>query len=177
MKTTLGLIVGLIIVIGLSFAGNPRKREDSVCFSPGGNCAKQISNLIRSCTSSVDVAIFDINEAQIVSSLLAQKNKCKIRIVVDRRQASADETSAVDELANAGIPLRYGRQKALMHNKFTIVDRSILETGSANYTNNGNLNNNENIIFLTDTATVLRYQNRFDVIWDTATEDKKEEIK
>ncbi len=56
-----------------------------------------------------------------------------------------------------------------MHNKFSIIDKKALETGSFNYTNNAYKANNENQIYLWDSTIVDRFQKRFEEIWLEAT--------
>ena len=91
-----------------------------------------------------------------------------VRIVVDRRQSKGDH-SLVGVLIRAGVPIRYGKQKSIFHNKFTIIDGKRLETGSFNYTNNASRNNQENQIYLDQTEIVERFKSKFVQIWDEAT--------
>jgi phosphatidylserine/phosphatidylglycerophosphate/cardiolipin synthase-like enzyme len=52
-----------------------------------------------------------------------------------------------------------------MHNKFTIVDGKMLETGSFNYANHASQANNENQIYLVQPEILERYKKRFEEIW------------
>jgi phosphatidylserine/phosphatidylglycerophosphate/cardiolipin synthase-like enzyme len=64
--------------------------------------------------------------------------------------------------------VRIGRQRGVMHNKFTIVDGRMVQTGSFNYTNSGSERNEENQIYLAKPAIVERYERRFEDIWSRA---------
>jgi phosphatidylserine/phosphatidylglycerophosphate/cardiolipin synthase-like enzyme len=79
----------------------------------------------------------------------------------------------VKELIAAGVPVRYGHQAGIMHDKFTIRDGAELETGSFNYTNHASLANQENQIYLADPEVLERYRARFEKMWASATEPAK----
>lgn len=142
-------------------------KPNEVCFSPGGHCDIKLVKFIESANKSLDIAIFDINLDQLVHSILVKAKTIKVRMVVDGRQAKGDH-SLVSTLQKGGVDVRFGKQKSLMHNKFTIVDGKIIETGSFNYTYNATKNNNENQIYLDSPAIVSTYVSRFDTIWSQA---------
>ena len=89
-----------------------------------------------------------------------------------KAQTAPEGTFAVIQqstvLSKAGAKLRFGRQRGIMHNKFTIVDGKAIETGSFNYTNHAYRANNENQIYLWDKPIVDRYQKRFEEIWSNS---------
>ena len=138
-----------------------------VCFSPDEGCAEQLSKFIDSAQKSVDIAIYDLNEEQIVHQLLIQSKKILIRVVVDRRQSKGSH-SAVPLLLKAGVKLKFGHQRGIMHNKFTIVDGVRVETGSFNYTHHAATANQENQIYFSAPEAVEKYKARFEKIWNAA---------
>jgi phosphatidylserine/phosphatidylglycerophosphate/cardiolipin synthase-like enzyme len=142
-------------------------RDEEVCFSPMGSCAEKLVQFIRSAKKSVDVAIYDINQVDVVHELVVQANKIRVRVIVDRRQIR-EEHSAVPTLIRAGLDVRYGRQRGIFHNKFTVVDDKRVETGSFNYTQNASENNSENQVYLASPAIVGRYEKHFDELWKKA---------
>ncbi len=120
---------------------------------------------IQSAQASLDVAIYDINHPKIVHEILVASKRIPVRVLVDKRQAKGNH-SLVDLLIKAGANVRYGRQRGIMHNKFTIVDGKRVEIGSFNYTMHATESNNENQIYLAVPAVVDRYKKRFEDIWD-----------
>jgi phosphatidylserine/phosphatidylglycerophosphate/cardiolipin synthase-like enzyme len=139
-------------------------QDAEVCFSPDEPCAVKLLRFVDSAQTSVDVAIYDLNLDQLVHHLLIASKKIQVRIVVDQRQAKGNH-SLVPLLIRAGAQVRFGRQRGIMHNKFTVVDGKMIETGSFNYTNHASQSNNENQIYLRNPEVVARYKKRFEEIW------------
>jgi phosphatidylserine/phosphatidylglycerophosphate/cardiolipin synthase-like enzyme len=119
---------------------------------------------MRTATQSLDIAIFDINLDQLVHELILISKKVPVRVVADRREAKSGH-SLVSTLLEAGVKVKYGKQKGIMHNKFMIVDGKMLELGSFNYTNGAAFKNNENQLYLANPSVVSRYQRRFEQLW------------
>jgi phosphatidylserine/phosphatidylglycerophosphate/cardiolipin synthase-like enzyme len=138
-----------------------------VCFSPVEPCDTKLVKFIDTATASIDVAVFDITLDQVAHHLLVASKKIPVRVVADRRQGKGQH-SLVKTLVKGGVPVRFGRQRGVMHNKFTLIDGKAVETGSFNYTNNASENNNENQIYLFDPQVVERYKKRFEEIWAEA---------
>ena len=141
---------------------SPKDRE--VCFSPDMRCDLKLLKFIGEAKHSIDVAIFDLNLDEFVHQLLLASKHLQVRVVVDRRQSKGPH-SLVSTLIRGGVRVRYGRQRGIMHDKFTLVDGSRLETGSFNYTNHASRANQENQIYLDDPGVVDQYRKRFEMIW------------
>lgn len=138
--------------------------DNEVCFSPDEPCDVKLWKFIQTAKKTLDVAVYDVNEPKIVHEILVASKRLPVRVLVDRRQ-SHGEHSLVGLLVKAGASVRFGKQRGIMHNKFTIVDGDRLETGSFNYTNHASQANNENQVYLSTPAIVERYKKRFDEIW------------
>lgn len=139
-------------------------QDQEVCFSPDEPCDAKLVKFLGTAEKSVDVAIFDITLDQVAHHLLLAARKVPVRILVDRKQAKAPH-SLVPMLQKAGADVRVGRQRGIMHNKFTIVDGRMVETGSFNYTNGAAFKNNENQFYTSNPAVVERYRKRFEQLW------------
>jgi phosphatidylserine/phosphatidylglycerophosphate/cardiolipin synthase-like enzyme len=142
--------------------------DNEVCFSPDELCDIKLEKFVQSAEKSLDIAIFDVTLDKFVHEVLVATKKMPVRIIVDKRQAHG-ENSLVPTLIKAGAEVRYGHQRGIMHNKFTIVDNKRVETGSFNYTNNASFNNHENQIYLSNPSIVARYREEFDKMWANAT--------
>jgi phosphatidylserine/phosphatidylglycerophosphate/cardiolipin synthase-like enzyme len=143
-------------------------KDGEVCFSPDEPCAAKLIKFIQTATKSIDVAIYDINIEGLVSALLEKtKAGVKVRVVCDKKQSQGDH-SLVDSMVDAGINLKFGHQNGIFHDKFTIIDDKIIETGSFNYTNHAFTANQENQVYLSNEAIVKRYTERFSKIWTNA---------
>lgn len=142
-------------------------KDQEVCFSPDEPCDQKLIKFIQSAQKSIDIAIYDITLDKLAHEILVASKKIPVRIVVDRRQSKGNH-SLVPLLIKAGAQVRFGRQRGIMHNKFTIVDGKMIETGSFNYTNHATVANNENQIYLSNPDIVERYKKRFEEIWGKA---------
>ncbi len=137
------------------------------CFTPDEACDEKLVALIKNAKQSIDMAIYDINLDELVHQLLVQSKSIPVRLVVDRRQ-SKGQHSLVSLLIKGGVEVRFGHQRGIMHNKFTIVDESILELGSFNYTHHASRANQENQLYLSAPKIVERYRERFEKMWKRA---------
>jgi phosphatidylserine/phosphatidylglycerophosphate/cardiolipin synthase-like enzyme len=139
-------------------------QDQEVCFSPDESCDAKLIKFIDTAEKSIDIAIYDLNLDQLAHKLLVASKKIPVRILVDKKQAKGSH-SLVPLLIKAGAQVRYGHQRGIMHNKFTIVDGRMIETGSFNYTNHASQSNNENQLYLANPTIVGRYKARFEEIW------------
>ena len=144
--------------------------DGETCFSPDEPCAIKLAKFIKSASTSIDIAIYSINEDRVVHALLVQSKKVSVRIIVDRLQSKGNRSS-VALLQKAGIPLRFGHQRGIMHDKFTIVDGKRIETGSFNYTDHAESSNQENQIYLSTPQIAGRYKQRFEQMWSDSKPD------
>ncbi|PWU20269.1 MAG: hypothetical protein C5B49_04545 [Bdellovibrio sp.] len=140
-------------------------QDGEVCFSPDEHCDIKLTKFIESAHTSLDIAIYDINLEQLVHQIILQSKKMPVRVLVDKRQTK-ERNSLVDLLVKAEVPVRFGHQRGIMHNKFAVVDGKMIETGSFNFTNHATEANSENQIYLSTPAIVGRYQDRFNKIWN-----------
>lgn len=77
----------------------------------------------------------------------ARKRGVRIDAVLDKSNVTA-KYSAATFLANAGIPVLIDSSHAIAHNKIIIVDRSVLITGSFNFSKAAEEKNAENLLVI-----------------------------
>lgn len=156
------LLVSLFYANSL-FAENVKNLE--TCYSPEGKCEQKLISVLNSSQKTLDIAIYSIDHTGIASAIISAKSRgVTIRMIVDKGQ-SKKKHSQVQALLKSKIPLKYGNVKGIMHNKYTIVDGAILETGSFNYKNNSSNDNAENQIYITDKSVIKSYTENFDKLW------------
>jgi len=109
---------------------------------------------------SVDVAIYDLNLWSIRDALInAHRRGVAVRLVTD--SDNMDEME-IQELKEAGIEVLGDRRESLMHDKFVIIDRSEVWTGSMNFTTGGAYLDNNNLIRLRSSKLAEDYQLEFE---------------
>ena len=89
--------------------------------------------------------------------LKAHKAGVNVRVVVDKRNATARYTAAT-VLANQGVQVRADYRYGIVHDKFIVVDGDTVETGSFNFTAAASSKNAENVLVLHDLEAAQRYE-------------------
>jgi phosphatidylserine/phosphatidylglycerophosphate/cardiolipin synthase-like enzyme len=111
-----------------------------------GGPDKALAAAIDGARLTVDAAIYNLNLWSIRNALLA----ARARGVVVRVVAESDNLDGAEfqVLMDAGIPVLGDRREGLMHDKFIVIDRNEVWTGSMNFTLNGAYEDNNNLIRL-----------------------------
>jgi phosphatidylserine/phosphatidylglycerophosphate/cardiolipin synthase-like enzyme len=109
---------------------------------------------------SVDMAIYDLNLWSVRDALLAADQRgVTVRLVVESDYIDQEE---IQELKDAGIPVLGDRREGLMHDKFTVIDRGEVWTGSMNYTLSDTYRNNNNLVRLRSARLAENYTAEFE---------------
>jgi len=147
-----------------------KNKSIDVLFSPNGGTQKRIATAIDSAKATVDLAIYSFTAQPIFNSLVnAVKRGVKIRAVFDKSETHGVQASFHDQLEKLGVPIKVlAPAGGIMHNKFLIVDNSLLELGSYNFTNRAELNNRENAVFTSNPDLITKYKANFNVMFMTA---------
>lgn len=155
-----------------SHKADPPKCEASICdlcFSPQQGCDQKLISYLDSARTSLDVAIYSLTLSDIGAAIRrAQQRGVKIRIIADYK-SSFMKSSLVSELKSAGVPIKLwsgeNNRDGLMHHKFAIIDRRILQTGSFNYSRNATSRNAENQIYMSERLIINQFAGEFERLW------------
>jgi len=150
----------LILSAGLAFGSE-------AYFSPGGGIQDQIIRRVNLARSTIDIAMYSFTSGALAKALVdAHQRGVAIRVIRDASQSSNkhDENSF---LVAHGIEVREmgGNGRGRFHDKFAIFDNNVLETGSFNWTANGEKYNHENVIFFTDPDLIRAFRQEFEKLW------------
>lgn len=125
-----------------------------------GGPDEELAAAIEAARLTVDVAIYNLNLWSIRNALLdAWQRGVQVRVVVESDNLDGDE---IQDLVAAGIPVLGDRREGLMHNKFVIIDRQEVWTGSLNFTVSGGYYDNNNLIRIRSTQVAETYMHEFD---------------
>ena len=109
---------------------------------------------------SVDVAIYDINLWSLRDALVdAHQRGVSVRVVTESDNLDRSE---IQELAEAGIPVLGDRREGRMHNKFVIIDRQQVWSGSMNFTVSEAYKNNNNLMRVHSSRLAENYLAEFE---------------
>lgn len=132
-------------------------KAPQIYFCPKDDCGKALESNINSANLSVHCAFYDINLRNVINSLSAKSNAIDVRVVMD-------SSNYKGQIKGDGIKLDNDRQ--LMHNKFCVIDSSIVITGSFNPTDNDNYRNNNNVVVFYSKFLAKNYEEEFDELWN-----------
>ena len=135
-----------------------------IYFSPKGGCEDEVLRWIDRANVSIHILIYSFTLDSIGDALVdAYERGILIQVVFEELQIS--QYSEYQKLKDAGITVRNDTNPDLMHDKVMIVDGIIVLTGSFNWSNNGESNNNENLIVIESTYVATVYEEEFAKIW------------
>ncbi len=117
-----------------------------VYFSPNGGCTSAIIRCIDAARSSILIQAYSFTSAPIAAAVVGAKKRGVLVIaILDKGQRTAKYSSA-DFLAHSGIETYIDSAHAIAHNKIIVIDRSVLITGSFNFTASAEERNSENLL-------------------------------
>jgi phosphatidylserine/phosphatidylglycerophosphate/cardiolipin synthase-like enzyme len=159
------LVFSLLFVFSIpAFAGSiPSTGTTDVYFSPKGGGTTAIVNEIQAARKEILVQAYSFTSTPIAKALLdAHKRGVKVDAILDKSQKTAKYSSATF-LFNAGVPVLIDNRHAIAHNKIMIIDRSVLITGSFNFTKAAEEKNAENLLIMKGNPKLIeRYLSNFE---------------
>ncbi len=125
-----------------------------------GGPDQSLADAILEAKTSVDIAAQYLDLWSIRDALIeAHKKGVTVRMITESNYLNESETL---ELIEAGIPVLGDRREGLMHNKFVVIDRNEVWTGSMNFSVNGAYRNDNNLIRMHSTAMAENYTKEFE---------------
>lgn len=120
----------------------------------------ELARAIGRARLSVDLAIYELNLWSVRDALLdAHQRGLQVRVVTDSSSLDSEELQALKE---AGIPVLGDRRESLMHNKFLVIDRREVWTGSMNFTTSDGYHNHNNLVRLRSDKAAQDYTAEFE---------------
>ncbi|CAJ0949627.1 unnamed protein product [Ranitomeya imitator] len=115
---------------------------------------------------SLELCIFTFSSPPLARTVLLLHGRgVRVRVITDSDYMAA-AGSQIGELRKAGVVVRHSQSSGYMHHKFAVVDRSIVITGSMNWTQQAIQTNHENVLVTDDGACVSAYLEEFERLWE-----------
>ena len=128
-----------------------------VCFTPPAGCTASIVNLIANAEKEILVQAYSFTSEPIAKALVdANKRGVSVQILLDKSQQYVKYSSA-GFTAQSGIPTFIDSHHAIAHNKIMIIDRSVVITGSFNFTKAAEERNAENLLIIKSADIAMQY--------------------
>ena len=143
------------------------KQINQAYFSPGNDCLQTLLFYLNNAKEIIQVCVFTISDDRIAEKLIElHGKKIPIQIITDDEKIY-DKGSDIERLKKTGLQVKTDSSKERhMHNKFALIDRKILITGSFNWTRQASILNYENILVTSTSELVRKYLNEFDELWN-----------
>lgn len=118
-------------------------------FCPEDKCQEHVLEELKNAKQSIKFMTYSFTDDSI-GKLLIEEHGSGIDVSGVFEKSQISEWSEYSKLKDAGIDVRIDGSKGLMHHKVFIIDNTTVITGSYNPTQNGNENNDENIVIIHD---------------------------
>jgi phosphatidylserine/phosphatidylglycerophosphate/cardiolipin synthase-like enzyme len=153
-----------------SKAGRP---QPHIHYAPRENLESIDAREIGRAQLSIDMAAYVLSDPQVVNALIdAAERGVVIRLYFDRSQFAehGPTRGGLIEalLAHPNVAARVKGEGVLMHLKAYAVDGEVLRTGSGNFSRSGLASQDNDLVFITDQATVDAFETNFERIWARA---------
>lgn len=147
------------------------------CFSPQGRCSAHIIREIEKAQKELLIAVYAFTSDDLARVVVqAKKRGVSVQIVLDRKFDAENEKSQGKFLEGQNIPVRRisgmkpvvpEREPGLMHQKFSVIDRKIVFTGSYNWTRSADHSNDENLLWFRNAGPLAEeYRKVFFQLWE-----------
>ena len=142
-------------------------------FSPDAPITDLVVARIAAARTSIDVLAFTMTAAPIAGALTAaQARGVPVRAVLERRNALA-ASSSIDDLRAGKVAAQIDGNCAIMHHKVIIVDQRTVITGSFNWTNAAQTQNDENVLIVDDPQLAAAYTAEFERMYRQALQPQR----
>jgi len=168
-----------LIFLAVFLVATPAAGEMVVqaCFSPAGKCSSLIIREIQQAKKEILVAVYAFTSDELATVVVqAKKRGLAVQVVIDRDFDAGNERSKGKFLEAQRVPVRRiaaiksnppVKDGGLMHQKFAILDRSAVLTGSYNWTHAADRLNDENLLFFRDAGPLAEeYRRTFLQLWE-----------
>jgi phosphatidylserine/phosphatidylglycerophosphate/cardiolipin synthase-like enzyme len=133
-----------------------------VFYSPKGGCTDAVVKEINASKNEILVQGYSFTSMDIAKALVdAFKRHIKIQVILDKSQRT-EKYSSASFVANAGIPTYIDAKHSIAHNKIMIIDKSIVITGSFNFTKAAEEHNAENLLIIPSKELAASYMSNWE---------------
>ena len=136
-------------------------------FFPNEKNVDKLCSYISKARKTLKICVFTITNNEICKAILDAKyqNGAEVFIITDDECAKA-RGSDVEYLSRKGCKVRTDSEERFhMHNKFMLIDRKMLITGSFNWTVQAGKSNQENLLVVDHPYYLKSYEDEFDRLW------------
>jgi phosphatidylserine/phosphatidylglycerophosphate/cardiolipin synthase-like enzyme len=155
----------------------PAEMFVQACFSPQGKCVGHILREIEQAKKELLIAVYAFTSDELAGALAqAKKRGVAVQVILDREFDERTERSKGKFLEGQKIAVRRlsgikpaapDKDAGLMHQKFAVIDRTNVFTGSYNWTHSAEAFNDENLLLFRNAGPLAdEYRKIFFQLWE-----------
>lgn len=145
------------------------------------NIQSHIKEELSSASSSIKIAVAWFTNAKLFLKLISKLlTGVSVELILNKDEINCSEDNEIDfqDFLNAGGVIHWNDPKVkLMHEKFCVIDNSVVIFGSYNWTNKADYNQESIIIARDETNTVQFYSELFDSLCQQSPAEENAERK
>lgn len=166
------LIVLVVLGIALTACEQPVPSQSVITAyftNPASSAQNQalqnaLVDSLNNASDSIDIAMYNFNLLEVGNALRnARQNGVTVRLVVD---SDALDSNLLQQLRREGVEVLGDRRETLMHNKFIVIDRKTVWTGSLNLTYGGLTRDENNLVRIESSELAQRYTEEFNEMFE-----------
>jgi phosphatidylserine/phosphatidylglycerophosphate/cardiolipin synthase-like enzyme len=146
-------------------------------FSPEDEAISHIIPYVKAAKTSIEFLAFTYTQDQLGSAMIERKKAGVDVRGVFESTGSDTEYSEMIPLYCVKAPVRQDGNPNFMHHKVIIIDNHIVVTGSLNFTDNADQQNNENVLVIDNADIAKLYTQEFQRVWDVGHDPDPAKIK
>jgi phosphatidylserine/phosphatidylglycerophosphate/cardiolipin synthase-like enzyme len=172
-------ICGALLVdalLGIGYSAHAQMAVQA-CFSPQGKCSVHILHEIEQAKKELLVAVYAFTSDDLAGALVQAKRRgVVVQVIIDREFDASTDKSKGKFLDTQKIAVRRisgsksnpaEKESGLMHQKFAVIDRKLVLSGSYNWTHSADTYNDENLLLFRDAGPLAEeYRKVFFQLWD-----------
>jgi phosphatidylserine/phosphatidylglycerophosphate/cardiolipin synthase-like enzyme len=140
-----------------------------IYFSPEDGVATKILNLIQAAQESIYFMAYSFTSNKLGEAIIQKAaDGLTVAGVMDDDQINSNLGTEYDPFMQAGLDVRRDGNAGLMHHKVMIIDRSIVITGSYNFSNSAEERNDENVVVIHNAEAAAQYLGEFQRVYNQA---------
>ncbi len=137
-------------------------------FAPEDKVLSRILSEIGAAQQSIEFLIFAFSSEKILDTLLAKiEQGVRVRGLFDDRFKNTDWSKKIFETLKAkGAEVKYDDSPSIIHHKVMIIDKKTVITGSYNFSQNAEKENDENLLIIHNPKVAQKFSREFRILWD-----------
>jgi phosphatidylserine/phosphatidylglycerophosphate/cardiolipin synthase-like enzyme len=140
-----------------------------IYFSPMGGVAARLLKLIQAAKESIYFLAYSFT-ANDLGDAIRQRAAAGVTVVgvMEANQIKSNLGTEYDPFMQAGLDVRRDGNPGLMHHKVIIIDRSVVVTGSYNFSYSAETNNDENVVIIHNADAAEQFMREFQRVYEQA---------